>query len=299
MEKDEILKRLGSQLQPAEERSYMDSGQFFWYGFEPRGNQSPLNVIWGGRALLKPGTEIKRSSYPYYAISYLRQGHGSFTIHDRTHELAPGTVSGHCPGTPHRFNYDADHQAENLFVVFTGPEALELMKKSTLANQGAISLDYPEHYLHLLLRIQEQSLEMTANSANICSSYLRILLLGLADLNVQSKPASKAEATYQECKSVIDANFMTLSSMKELVRLSGWNADYITRLFQRFNGITPSKYLMQIKLERAAMILLDGNARINDIASEMGFSDHYHFSKRFKAYHGLSPAQYRKKHMNH
>lgn len=48
--------------------------------------------------------------------------------------------------------------------------------------------------------------------------------------------------------------------------------------------------------ERAAALLRDGEKNIQEIAREMGYSDHAHFSRAFRHWSGLSPRQYRELH---
>ena len=299
MEKKEILKQVDSQLWPLPEILYSEAGQYYWYDLNPKDiDTESLAVIWGGQESLKPGTKLKRQSYPYCCISYILKGHGTFKIHGQTHKLQPGVLSGHCPGAPHCLSVDTENPAEHIFIVFRGTEALELMERSSIAKLGAISVAHSEDIRRFMLYILKHSIDKTENSQRMCSSYLRIILLSLADHTTQSgKHTSKGESTYRQCRKFIDDNFITLSSTRDLSRQCGWNVDYITRLFKRFEGITPSQYLMRLKLSRAATFLLESDSTITEVASRLGFSDHYYFSKKFKSFHGFSPNQYRKAHL--
>lgn len=66
----------------------------------------------------------------------------------------------------------------------------------------------------------------------------------------------------------------------------------LQRLLASYNhsfGSLASKLLY----ERSTALLRDGDKNIQEIAREMGYSDHAHFSRAFRHWSGLSPRQYR------
>jgi len=56
----------------------------------------------------------------------------------------------------------------------------------------------------------------------------------------------------------------------------------LDRMFHKALGITLVGYINDMKLKKAAELLLDGQYRIIDIASMLSFSDSCYFSKMFK-----------------
>ena len=47
--------------------------------------------------------------------------------------------------------------------------------------------------------------------------------------------------------------------------------------------------LLAVKMNRAAELLAVGSPLVKQVAEAVGFADPYHFSRAFKAVHGLSP----------
>lgn len=68
-----------------------------------------------------------------------------------------------------------------------------------------------------------------------------------------------------------------------------------SRLFQKNTGKTPSKYLKDLRLDRAGNLLLHTHAGIDNIAQQCGFVDRYHLTKAFAQAFGTAPAAFRKK----
>lgn len=62
--------------------------------------------------------------------------------------------------------------------------------------------------------------------------------------------------------------------------------------FRQIIGITPGKYLANIRLAHAAYYLLHTERSTKRIADELGYSDPGTFSRAFKKQYGLSPQEY-------
>jgi transcriptional regulator GlxA family with amidase domain len=55
----------------------------------------------------------------------------------------------------------------------------------------------------------------------------------------------------------------------------------------------PVAAVERLRLSRAEGLLSRSNLSVSAIAAECGFSDAYHFSRRFRAVNGCSPRQFR------
>jgi AraC-like DNA-binding protein len=65
------------------------------------------------------------------------------------------------------------------------------------------------------------------------------------------------------------------------------------QLFRQQTGTSPKEHLINVRIRRAAGLLLAGTTRIADIARQSGFASEPYFSSAFKRITGLSPSQYR------
>ncbi len=67
----------------------------------------------------------------------------------------------------------------------------------------------------------------------------------------------------------------------------------LTRQLKKVTGMTPKKYLLEMRLEKARKLLDQNNKlSINQLASNVGFSDSRHFSRSFKNRFGKLPSEY-------
>ncbi len=68
----------------------------------------------------------------------------------------------------------------------------------------------------------------------------------------------------------------------------------LIRLFKKYLAVTPHRFLIEIRLQAAALQLKKSNLSVLAIAMNFGFQSETHFGRIFKQYYGLSPSQYRK-----
>jgi len=83
---------------------------------------------------------------------------------------------------------------------------------------------------------------------------------------------------------------LNLDQLAETLHLSKSN---IIRSFKKRYGITPYEYLINAKIERAKMLLLNTQLSSKEIAGKLCFSNEHHFSTLFLRHVGLRPRAFR------
>jgi len=90
-------------------------------------------------------------------------------------------------------------------------------------------------------------------------------------------------------------NFSRPLTLDALARPSGLSVSRMSHLFREQTGQTPHQFLESQRMARAKQLLALTHDPVKLIAAEVGFPDLFHFSKRFKKQHGISPRGYRQK----
>ena len=78
-----------------------------------------------------------------------------------------------------------------------------------------------------------------------------------------------------------------------LAGLTAMSKYHFLRTFRRVTGLTPYKYLLGIRMRRAAVRLATSDAPVAEIAFDAGFGDLSTFNNRFKATFGQTPSAFR------
>ena len=71
------------------------------------------------------------------------------------------------------------------------------------------------------------------------------------------------------------------------------NVDYLSRMFTKSTGVSPSKYLIRLRINKALQLINDGNLSVKEVGSLVGYQDQGYFSRIFKSVTGYSPSQIR------
>lgn len=78
---------------------------------------------------------------------------------------------------------------------------------------------------------------------------------------------------------------------------AGYSRYHFIRAFKAAYGETPGQYLTHRRIERAQEMLRTANLTVTEICHLVGFSSVGTFSARFKSWTGLTPSEYRTKHV--
>jgi AraC-like DNA-binding protein/ligand-binding sensor protein len=97
----------------------------------------------------------------------------------------------------------------------------------------------------------------------------------------------------RKAEGFIRENYTRKLSLEDIAGVSGLSAPYFSTIFREEMGENLSAYLNRLRVEKAAGLLTESKATLNEIAEACGFEDQSWFSKIFKNYMGLSPGRYR------
>jgi AraC family transcriptional regulator len=82
-------------------------------------------------------------------------------------------------------------------------------------------------------------------------------------------------------------------SLAEIARLVHCSPFHLARLFRATTGFSIHQYQLRLRLVEAMECLVDGVASLTDLALDLGFSSHSHFSSTFQRSFGMSPSNFR------
>ncbi|MEO1376220.1 MAG: AraC family transcriptional regulator [Cyanobacteria bacterium J06635_10] len=91
----------------------------------------------------------------------------------------------------------------------------------------------------------------------------------------------------------INDNIATEIKLSDLATLAGISQFHFSRLFKKSVGMSPHKYVMKQRVERAKSLLKNPELSVTEIALLSGFNSHSHLGKYFRQLTGFTPKEYR------
>ncbi len=85
-------------------------------------------------------------------------------------------------------------------------------------------------------------------------------------------------------------------NLRQLAReCGGLSPAYFLRRFTRATGLTPGRFLMRLRVEKAVTLLREGMTSAQ-VAAEVGFYDQSHLNRVFRRLLGVTPGAYARRH---
>jgi transcriptional regulator GlxA family with amidase domain len=96
-----------------------------------------------------------------------------------------------------------------------------------------------------------------------------------------------------ETITLMEANLEEPMSIDELSDLVGVSRRQLERLFQKYLHCVPTRYYMDLRLNKARLLLLQTSKSVIDVSLACGFVSPPHFSKCYRDYFGIPPREER------
>ena len=93
------------------------------------------------------------------------------------------------------------------------------------------------------------------------------------------------------------SNLQNGVTLQDLSAFLGYSEKYCSELFRHHMGESFSVYLKRVKIERVKHLIEDPSLSLAQVAGAVGFQDQFALSHFFKKATGLSPKQFRMKHL--
>lgn len=232
---------------------------------------------WGKR--VAPLFSFEEHSHRGWEIVYVLQGELTVIVDHTVHTLQMGDVIAIPPHIPH------SGQSEAGFLdMYIGVDALPFQTFHHCADNGDI-----QQLLDMAVR---HFLENNVNGEAV----IRSLLESTCHLIRTRRVHRHRHAFVEELMNVLYHNIGNSDfSLADHTAAFGYHPKYVSDCFRKEVGLSPTAYLMQLRMEQAKSLLIQEDfSNVQGVALQCGFANSLYFSSYFKSCTGLSPSNYRK-----
>lgn len=218
-------------------------------------------------------------------------GHGTLAVRGETHSLAPGCCFVLRPGDRPRGLQDAHDRLTVFFAHFdvldgAGDIAPPLHIPVLKAARDSAFLVSSAHRIE---RLWQRGDEL----ARFQSARLLELLIWQIWDETQF-PAAPANKAFEALTSAIRGEPGRNWSLDEMAREVHLSRAQFTRRFRVMFGTSPTRFVIEARLERARPLLIETEMTLEQIAHALGYGDVYFFARQFKQFTGQTPGAVRR-----
>lgn len=106
-------------------------------------------------------------------------------------------------------------------------------------------------------------------------------------------PLQKSNKYIEKAVEYIEENYYKDIRLEDLAVFCDVSSSHLSRLFSAATGVTVTGYILSVRMNRAAYLLVNTDESVVDIAREVGYVDCGYFHKRFRTFFGVTPLEYR------
>ena len=260
------------------------------YNLKKLSGQS-LAVIECGIQICHPGHVTPRRSRKTYAIHFILEGKGSYTVGGKTYELQAGQGFLITPNTPNSYVADEVQPWKYVYASFCGADDDALVHHAGLGAEQVI-FDFPldEDMVRDIYAMHRAGKKNEARGYDVTGYFLLCMsrLVRQHDEN-----GNRSEGIIRKAILYVEDHYSEPIGVEDIAAHVGLDRTYLYRIFQRHLSCSPGTFLLNYRLERAAEHLSDSSLSISEIGLFVGFYDASHFYKAFRAKYGMTPKQYR------
>lgn len=230
-----------------------------------------------------------------FEVEFFLNCTGKAIINDTQYGLSPATVLLCKPGQRRRsifsfrcyyLHFTLSEQSPYFEPLFSAPDFYRIIDGEVY---GRIFSDLLYH--------------LTENENNLFSDYTFAKMTELFYLLMRDEKRNAAYLTFRSserhtddfvprCVSYISKRFAEKISLKTLSGIFHYSPNYIQSVFRRVTGITPQRYLENVRLQQSKIFLAEKKESLSQIALLCGFSSQSHFTACFRKRFGFTPRKW-------
>lgn len=226
-----------------------------------------------------------------YLIHYVLSGKGILRVNGKEYKLSAGNafLIGKNFGY---YEADAHEPWEYAWITMSGGPVNNFLHQAGLSEDNPVYTSSEPEQTEKLFRglIEKENMSDFEAYSRVFGIMYEMLKIG----EYHSPEEKNTHAHYVDSAcDFIAANYHHRIASEDICRYVGLEYSYLFRLFKQMCGISPSAYLTDYRMNKAAE-LCRGGMSVKEIAPSVGYDDRSTFSKAFTKHFGMSVSEYKR-----
>lgn len=251
------------------------------------------------------GTEVCEPSHSWgpgirdhFLMHYIVSGSGKFIVDNREYVLSEGQGFLICPEIISYYEADKANPWTYIWVGFFGAKAKELLKQAGLSLKNPIFQGdkdgQMQRCLEGMLKTEETQATRDIRFTGLLYNFIALLIENNKEGRSSGEDKNGRDYYFQRAIEFVHMNYSRNISISDIAKYIGIDRKYLHFTFKEHLGLSPQRFLIAYRMERACSLLSDDSLAISHISRSVGYSDPLLFSRIFKKIKGISPSEYRK-----
>ena len=235
--------------------------------------------------------------YQEYAIHFILEGQGTFSVNGKNYHIKPGQGFLITPHAECHYVADVHKPWKYVYACFSGIDDDALVHSAGL-NEEDVVFDFPlsDDMIRDIYAMHSAGKHNTAKGYEVTGYFLLIMSRLIKATKNKKFEYTQPEKYVKKAKTYIEDNYSFSINVSDIAYNVGLDRTYLYRLFIKIEGISPSDYLTEYRINKSAEKLLDKSIPINEVSLSSGFKDISYFYKVFLKKYNITPKKYRELH---
>ena len=235
-------------------------------------------------------------------IHYVTKGYGTFKFNGKVYNLKQGDIFILLKGMQVEYVASIDDPWEYYWIGFSGSNANEYLNRTSITNSCVANCKENSKIPQIILNMCEISKTYNPSKSDDILLLKELYSLLYALIEEFPKPfeyKDKELHTYiQDALNFINSNYIHSITVQEIADYVNLSRSYLYKMFIKNLGISPQRYLINLRMYKATLLLKSTKLPIGEVANSVGYSDSLLFSKTFSKHFSMSPLNYRNNQVN-
>lgn len=273
------------------EKNVSPVSSMFNYSPSVNAKEGLLYLCSTGDFTYEAGYDLQRDNFDSFLLEVILEGTMTFETEGRTIIAKQDDVVLLDCYKPHR--YYTNTGCKTLWVHFDGAPARAYYNWIYKTNGNVFATRNVRKILRCIEEIYEMMNSQHIPSEPAIALTLTTALTAMVESVSPPRSIRNNSAAIEEVVYYINAHLNEELSIAELAQMASFSEYHFIRVFSDVVGMTPRKYIINVRMDHAKYLLKNTALPITEIGFMIGYASESMFCSSFKKHAGVTPSEYR------